>query len=133
VLREFRARVLDRGAAERLPACVLDTARENELLKVRGRQRTDSTHVLAAVRDLNRIELLAETLRAAFNALAVTAPDWLRAVAAPDWHDRYDRRVEEICLPDPCTNRPPSAHCVRFRPACRFIEAPAANPNAMAR
>ncbi len=27
---------------------------------MRGRQRTDSTHVLAAVRDLNRVELLAE-------------------------------------------------------------------------
>ncbi len=100
VLCEFRARLLDGGAAERLLARVLDTAREDGLLKARGRQRTDSTHVLAAVRDLNRLELLAETLRAALNALAAVAPDWLRAVAAPDWHDRYDRRVEEMRLPE---------------------------------
>jgi len=79
VLCEFRARLLDRGGAERLLARVLDIAREEGLLKARGRQRTDSTHVLAAVRDLNRIELLAETLRAALNALAVATPDWLRA------------------------------------------------------
>jgi hypothetical protein len=78
---------------------VLDAAREAGLLKARGRQRTDSTHVLAAVRELNRVELLAETLRAALNALAVLAPIWLQQVAAPDWHKRYDRRVEEARLP----------------------------------
>src|SRR6185369_9235073 len=70
------------------------------LLKARGRQRTDSTHVLAAVRDLNRIELLAETLRAALNAIAVAAPDWLRALAPPEWHARYDRRIEDMRLPE---------------------------------
>ena len=79
------------------PACW--TAREGGLLKARGRQRTDSTHVLAAVRDLNRIELLAETLRAALNAVAVVAPDWLRALTSPGWHARYDRRIEERRLP----------------------------------
>ena len=100
VLCEFRARLLNGAAAERLLARVLDTARDGGLLKARGRQRTDSTHVLAAVRDLNRIELLAETLRAALNAVAVAAPDWLRAMAAPEWHDRYDRRVEEMRLPE---------------------------------
>ena len=70
------------------------------LLKARGRQRTDSTHVLAAVRDLNRVELLAETLRAALNAVATAAPAWLRALAPPEWHTRYDHRVEETRLPE---------------------------------
>src|SRR3712207_2947319 len=78
VLCEFRARLLDGGAAERLLARMLDAAHEAGLLKARGRQRTDSTHVLAAVRALNRLELLAETLRAALNAIATVAPDWLR-------------------------------------------------------
>jgi transposase len=99
VLCEFRARLLDGDAAERLLARMLDTAREAGLLKARGRQRTDSTHVLAAVRALNRLELLAETLRAALNAIAVVAPDWLRALASPEWHERYDRRVEDRRLP----------------------------------
>src|SRR5215207_2373738 len=61
VLCEFRARLLDGGAAERLLTRMLDGAHEAGLLKARGRQRTDSTHVLAAVRALNRLELLAET------------------------------------------------------------------------
>ena len=100
VLCEFRGRLLQHAATERLLAHLLDAAREGGLLKARGRQRTDSTHVLAAVRTLNRLELVGETLRAALNAIAVAAPDWLRVIAPVDWHDRYDRRVEDMRLPD---------------------------------
>ena len=100
VLCEFRGRLLQHAATERLLARLLDAAREGGLLKARGRQRTDSTHVLAAVRTLNRLELVGETLRAALNAIAVAAPDWLRAIASSDWHERYDRRVEDMRLPD---------------------------------
>src|SRR5215212_5033042 len=100
VLCTFRGRLLAGDASERLLARVLDTARDAGLLKARGRQRTDSTHGLAAVRDLNRIELLAETLRAALNAIAGVAPDWLRALAPPEWHARYDRRIEDMRLPE---------------------------------
>ncbi|MBP2310229.1 transposase [Azospirillum melinis] len=83
VLTEFRGRLLAGGAEERLLERVLDAGRTQGLLKARGRQRTDSTHVLAAVRELNRLELLGETLRAALNALAVMAPAWLRGLALP--------------------------------------------------
>jgi len=100
LLCEFRGRLLGGDVAERLLARVLDAAREAGLLKARGRQRTDSTHVLAAVRELNRIELLAETLRAALNAITVAAPDWLRALVPPEWHERYGRRIEEMRLPE---------------------------------
>ncbi len=100
LLCEFRGRLLGGGAAERLLARVLDVAREGGLLKARGRQCTDSAHVLAAMRELNRIELLGETLRAALNAITVVAPDWLRAVAHPAWHERYGRRIEEMRLPE---------------------------------
>ena len=100
VLCEFRARLLQHKATERLLERVLDAAREGGLLKARGRQRTDSTHVLAAIRTLNRLELVAETLRAALNAIALVAPGWLRGVAPPDWHERYDRRVEDMRLPE---------------------------------
>ena len=99
VLCEFRGRLLRHAAAERLLDRLLDAAREGGLLKARGRSRTDSTHVLAAVRALNRLELLAETLRAALNVIAVVAPDWLREFAPPEWHGRYDRRVEDARLP----------------------------------
>jgi transposase len=57
--------------------------RDHGLVKARGRQRTDSTHVLAAVRGLNRLERVGETVRAALNEFAVVAPDWLQALALP--------------------------------------------------
>jgi IS5 family transposase len=105
ILCEFRGRLVQHEATERLLARVLDVAREGGLLKARGRQRTDSTHVLAAIRTLNRLELVAETLRAALNAIAAAAPGWLRAVALPDWHERYDRRVEDVRLPEATAKR----------------------------
>ncbi len=68
-------------------------------VKARGKQRTDSTHVLGAVHDLHLLELVAETLRAALDDLAATVPDWLRGVARPAWFERYGRRVEDYRLP----------------------------------
>lgn len=63
------------GQAEQLRLdTLLDRVRELGLLKKRGRQRTDSTHVLAAVRVLHRLERVGETLRATLNALAVVVP-----------------------------------------------------------
>jgi transposase len=105
VLCEFRSRLLASEATGRLLQRVLDAAREDGLLRARGRQRTDSTHVLAAVRDLNRLELVGETLRATLNALTAVAPDWLLAVALPEWRERYPRRIEERWLPTPGPRR----------------------------
>ena len=78
---------------------LLARSRELGLLKRRGRQRTNSTHVLAAVRVLNRLERVGETLRAALNELATVAPDWLRALAPVAWYERYGARVENYDLP----------------------------------
>src|SRR5215207_8237968 len=63
----------------------LERLKARGLVKARGKQRTDSTYVLAAVRDLSFLELVAETLRAALDDLAAVAPDWLRGVAKPVW------------------------------------------------
>ncbi len=93
------------SAEERLLERVLEACRAHGLLKARGRQRTDSTHVLAAVRKLNRLELLGETLRAALNAIATAEPDWLRALAPAAWYERYDRRIEDLRLPKTATAR----------------------------
>jgi transposase len=99
VLSEFRTRPV-RGQAEQvLLDTLLERARELGLLKSRGRQRTDSTHVLAAVRMLNRLERVGETLRATLNVLAVVAPEWVRRVAEPQWFERYGSRVENYDLP----------------------------------
>ncbi len=78
---------------------MLERFRERGLVKVRGRQRTDATHVLASVRVLNRLELLGETFRAALNALATRAPEWVRSIASAEWFERYAHRVEETRLP----------------------------------
>ena len=105
VLVEFRSRLVAGSAEGRLLDAVLTRCRERGWLKARGRQRTDATHVLASVRDLNRLELVAETLRAALNALASTAPDWLRALAPADWYERYGRRIEDARLPETAPKR----------------------------
>src|SRR4051794_11770422 len=81
VLSEFRSRLVTGQAEQLLLDLLLDRLRDRDLLRSRGRQRTDSTHVLAAVRVLNRLERVGETLRAALNELAVLAPEWLRALA----------------------------------------------------
>jgi transposase len=99
VLSEFRARLIAGAAAYLLFDTLLTWCRNRHLVKARGRQRTDSTHILAAVRALNRIEVVGETMRHALNTLAVVAPEWLRAVSHPDWRDRYTRRAEDDRLP----------------------------------
>jgi transposase len=99
VLCEFRTRLVVGRLEQALLDAMLARLRERGLLKARGRQRTDSTHVLAAVRAVNRLESVGETLRAALNALATVAPDWLRQHADAEWPDRYGRPFEEWRLP----------------------------------
>ncbi len=95
VLSEFRDRLLEGGAEELLLEKMLERFTERGWVKARGTQRTDSTHVLSAVRALNRIEIVGETMRAALNALAVAAPQWLREWAPEEWFSRYGRPVYE--------------------------------------
>jgi transposase len=105
VLSEFRTRLVAGQAEQLLLDTLLTRMRERGLLKARGRQRTDSTHVLAAIRTLNRLELVGETVRYALNSLAVVAPDWLRAQAPPEWFDRYSSRMENYRLPKTAASR----------------------------
>jgi len=99
VLSEFRDRLLAGGAEEQLLDSLLARFGELGLLRQRGRQRTDSTHLLAAVRSLNRLELVGETLRQALETLADAAPAWLLAQVTGDWFERYSHRFEQFRLP----------------------------------
>jgi transposase len=100
VLCEFRARLVTHGLEERVLDALLARLGELGLVKAGGKQRTDSTHVLAAVRDLNRLELAGESVRAAVEALAVAAPGWLPTVIdLGDWTKRYGARVDSWRLP----------------------------------
>jgi transposase len=94
VLSEFRQRLIEHDAEHRLFSLLVAKLSERGYIKKRGIQRTDSTHVLAAVRLFHRAELLGETLRAALNEIATLEPEWLRAWVPQEWFERYSRRVE---------------------------------------
>ena len=93
-LRACRTRLVHGGAEALLLEPLLQRLEAHDLLTARGRQRTDSPHILAAIRPLNRLELVGETRRYVLNRLAVTAPAWLQAHLHPAWGDRSSHRVE---------------------------------------
>jgi transposase len=99
VLSEFRTRLVTHGAEERLFDALLDLCKARGWLKAGGRQRTDSTHVLAAVRRLNRLECVGEAMVHVLNVLAQVAPEWVGVHARPAWVERYAHRVEDYRLP----------------------------------
>jgi transposase len=99
VLAKFRKRLVAGQAEQVLLDALLERLHEHGFLKAGGRARTDSPHVLAAVRACNRLECVGETLRAALNDLAVVAPDWLRQQISADWFARSGKRFEESRLP----------------------------------
>ena len=100
VLSEFRTRVVEHGLEQRVLDLLLAALKAEGLVGAGGKQRTDSTHVIGAVRDLNRLELAGESVRAALEAIAVAAPDWLPTVIElPDWGRRYGARVGTWRLP----------------------------------
>ncbi len=105
ILCEFRARLITGQAEARLLDTLLEAFKVRGLLKARGRQRTDSTHVLAAVRHLNRLERVGETLRHALNECAKLEPVWLKTVTPADWYPRYAKRFDQMHLPDSRTKR----------------------------
>lgn len=99
LLHEFRQRLLDNGSERQLLDALLELFRSRKLLKARGRQRTDSTHVLAGIRNLNRLELAGETMRQALNSLAVVVPGWLREQVPLEWFDQYGPPFSDWRLP----------------------------------
>lgn len=99
ILGDHRQRLLSQGAEARLLEEMLEQMQAAQLLKARGRQRTDATYVLAAVRQLNRLERVGETLRHALNEVAKVAPEWLTEQVTPDWFERYGSRFEQYRLP----------------------------------
>lgn len=99
VLSNFRARLVENNQQRMLLDRIIELLRNKKLLKERGKQRTDSTHVLASIRVMNRLELMCETIRACLNELALVAPEWLRSQARTGWFERYNTRAEQTRLP----------------------------------
>ena len=99
MLSEFRDRLVGDERARRLLDAILVAARQAGFLRAGGRARTDSTHVLANVRDVNRLELVGETVRVALEVVAEVAPGWIGSRIQPGWEQRYTRRIESSRLP----------------------------------
>jgi transposase len=99
VLSEFRARLVGGQLEAVLLEALLARLAELGLVGAGMRQRTDSTHVLGRIRDLNRVELAGETVRAALEALAAAAPGWLAGVIDASWQQVYGQRIDDWRLP----------------------------------
>jgi transposase len=93
VLGDFRDRLVEEGRADRLLDLALARLKEAGLVRERTAQRTDSTHVLAAVRDLTRLELVTEAVRAAVEEVACTAAHALEGLVDDEWGCCYGRQI----------------------------------------
>jgi transposase len=105
VLSQFRRRLVEGSQEELLLDAMLGRLQTAGWVKGRGRQRTDSTHVLAAIRDLNRLECVGETMRKVLNDLASVAPNWVVTQVDDDWFGLYGPRFESYRLPQERTER----------------------------
>ncbi len=93
VLADFRNRLAEGDRADRLLDLALARLEEAGLVHERTTQRTDSTHVLAAVRGLTRLELITEAVRAALEEVAGISPHLLDELVDEDWGRHYGRPV----------------------------------------
>ena len=75
ILSDFRKRLVEGDAAQVLLDAMLTLFKEQGWLKQRQQQRTDSTHILAKIRAINRLICVGEAMRFALNSLAVVAGD----------------------------------------------------------
>src|SRR6266853_1382810 len=90
VLSEFRGKVAAGGLEQVVLGALLERLAAEGLVKAGGKQRTDSTHVMAAVAALNRLELAGESVRAALEALTAAHPDWVaQRICVSDFARRY--------------------------------------------
>src|SRR5256884_5391042 len=112
ILSDFRKRLLEGGSEQLLLDAMLALFKEQGWLKERQRQRTDSTHVLAKVRAINRLMCVGEAMRFALNSLAIVDGDWLLEHSDPEWLDWYGHRIEEAHLPKHQTERQALAEAI---------------------
>ena len=105
LLHDFRCRVLAHEAAQRLLDTFLSTCKARDWLKARGTQRTDSTHVLAAIRTLHPLECVLEAMHDALNQLSDVAPAWVHQQVPPVWYTRDGLRSDQARLPKDASKR----------------------------
>jgi transposase len=84
---------------------LLDELVKRGWIKAGGKQRSDSTHVLVAIRVLNRLERIGETMRRALNELAKTDPGWRQQIVPQEWYPRYAQRMDPLRFPKKAEER----------------------------
>ena len=102
---DFRERLLTHEAAQRLLDTFLTTCKARGWIKARGTQRTDSTHVLAAMRTLHRLECSLAAMHSALNQLSAADPAWVQQHVPLDWYTRYGLRSDQTRLPKDASKR----------------------------
>jgi transposase len=105
LLHDFRERLLTHAAAQRLLDTFLTTCKARGWIKARGTQRTDSTHVLAVIRTLHRVECVLEAMHYALNQLSAAEPAWVQQHVPLDWYARYGLRSDQTRLPKDASKR----------------------------
>ncbi len=105
LLHDFRDRLLVHDGAQRLLDTFLLACKERGWIKARGIQRTDSTHVLAAIRRLYYLECVQEALHQALNQLSEVVPGWVRHAVPLEWFQRYGPHADRFRLPKETTKR----------------------------
>jgi len=111
-LCEFRTRLVAGNAETTLFDKLLGWCRQEKMLKSRGKQRTDSTHILAAVRGINRLECVIEAMRNALNAITKKSPEWLHQLFQEEWLNRYSPRAINVRIPHSSAGRQEFAETV---------------------
>jgi transposase len=99
ILSDFRARLVEQEAVKLVLEPILTLCRESGWLAPGGQDRSAETHVLSAVRRLNSLESVGETLRAVLNAASEVEPEWVRQTVPASWFDRYVHRFELARFP----------------------------------
>src|SRR5215510_12204561 len=105
LLHDFRCRLLTHAAGQRFLDTFLAACKARGWIKTRGTQRTDSTHVLAAIRTLHRVECVLEALHYALNQLSAAEPTWVQQHVSPEWYTRYGLRADQTRLPKEASKR----------------------------
>ena len=105
VLSEFRGRVAGGGLDQVVLDTLLERLAADGLVRAGGKMRTDSTHVISAVRDLNRLELAGESVRACLEQLAVAAPQLVAQLLDDSWSTRYAARTGTWRMPASTTRK----------------------------
>lgn len=112
VRSEFRARLVEGHADQRLLDLLRERCREGGWLNGRGRQRTDSTPLLARLRSLNRTRCVAQTMVSIWHVLSEVAPEWVGAPVPMSGVEREGERLAHEPVPKDGQERTPDANQV---------------------